>query len=69
VGDSLVGLISPSQLAEPAVVVTGAWFAAMLDTTVCCVSMAPRVSRQTSRLATKRLCRIKVSNFMVVLRV
>jgi hypothetical protein len=30
--------------------------------------MEPRANRQTSRLAVKRLCIIRFSNFMVVLR-
>ena len=59
---------SMTQLAELADAATGAWFTATLDTVVCVVSMAPRVSTQTSRQAAKRLCSIRVSNFMMVLR-
>lgn len=56
------------QLARLDGVVTGAWLAAVFDTVVGEASMAPRVSRQASMQAVKRLFSIKVSNFMVVLR-
>jgi hypothetical protein len=56
------------QPAELVIAATGAWLVAMFEGVVCDVSMAPRVSRQTSRQARKRLCNIRVSNFMAVLR-
>jgi hypothetical protein len=61
-------LASVTQLIKLSMAATGAWLTATLGTVICEVSMAPRVSRQISRQAAKRLCSIKVSNFMAVLR-
>jgi hypothetical protein len=58
-------ITQPTELGTAA---TGAWAAEVLDTVACDVSIAPRVSTQTSRQAAKTLCSIRVSNFMMVLR-
>lgn len=61
----------PPWFAQPAAFVdaaTGAWLATAVATVAFDVTIAPKVSTQTSRQAAKRLCSIRVSNFMAVLR-
>jgi hypothetical protein len=59
---------SAVQLAEFVIASTGAWLVAIFDTVVCEASMEPRTDTQINRQTAKRLCSIRVSNFMVVLR-
>jgi hypothetical protein len=58
--------LAAPQLAELVVLVATTWVTATFDAGACAVSMLPRVHRQISRHAAKRLCSISVSNFMAV---